>query len=320
MVFLFVELCTPRSTVASVRGIATVSIVIADTAAMTTNERLFLPVIEQLLAQGAEPQFIKILVNHTNTTLYEKLTKVNVPVKKLPHSTPRAQRKQYAYAYDATALRKSRDFLTVYDSLLSAAERRYNVPKEAIASILWVETRFGDFLGNYHVPSVYLSLALVTQPDYMQRNKERLKAEFEGSEEEWLEIERKLEEKSQRKAAWALSELLALQAMYKARAQNVLDLRGSWAGAFGLSQFIPSSYIKLAVDGNGDGNINLFDVHDAVHSIGNYLSNAGWNKSKRSQHRAVYNYNHSDAYVSAVLSLTKRLATQRVIAQYRKSS
>ncbi len=309
---------TPQPTVASTRGTATITSIIADTATMSANEKLFLPVMEQLLAQGAEPQFVKTIVNSANTAFYEKLTKINVPVKPKPPE-PKTPPKAYQYAYDDIALKKSSEFLTANDSLLTAAERKYNVPKEAITSIMWVETRFGDFLGNYHVPSVYLSFALVTQPQYLQKNKDRLKAEFEGTEEAWLEIEKKIEEKSQRKAAWAIGELLALQTMYKANAKAVLDLRGSWAGAFGLSQFLPSSYLKLAVDGNADGTVNLFDVRDAAHSIGHYLSDAGWNKSKKSQQRAVYNYNHSDAYVNAVLGLTKRLATNKALTENREA-
>jgi membrane-bound lytic murein transglycosylase B len=307
--FLLPPLGAPP-TVASTRGAATIGGVIADTAQMSANEKLFFPVMEQLLAEGANPEFVKRIVNHADATLYEKLTKITVPIKPVVKSTPsKTPPKAYQYAYNAIALKKSTEFLMEHDSLLRAVERRYNVPKEALASIMWVETRFGDFLGSYHVPSVYLSFALVTQPEYLQKNKDRLKTGFTGTDEEWVAIETKLEEKSQRKASWAMKELLALQKMYVTNPPSVLDLRGSWAGAFGLSQFLPSSYLKLAVDGNNDGVVNLFDVADAAHSVGNYLSAAGWSKAKKAQHRAVYNYNHSDAYVNAVLGLTKRLAT-----------
>jgi membrane-bound lytic murein transglycosylase B len=72
--------------------------------------------------------------------------------------------------------------------------------------------------------------------------------------------------------------------------------------------------MKLAVDGNSDGKINLFDVHDAAHSIGHYLSSAGWGGNKKSQHRAVYHYNHSEEYVAAVLGLTKRLSMAKAVS------
>lgn len=304
---------TAHTTVASTRGAATLTSIIADTSTMSANEKIFLPVMEQLLAQGADAQFVKQLVNHANAMFYEKLTKINVPVKP-PLPPSKTPPKTYDYATNALAIKKSGEFLLTNDSLLSAAERKYNVPKEAITSIMWIETRFGDFLGSYHVASVYLSFALVTQPEYLKKNKDRLKTEFEGTEEEWAEIEKKIEEKSQRKASWAINELLALQTIYKANPKQAMDLRGSWAGAFGLSQFLPSSYLKLGVDGNSDGTINLFDVRDAAHSIGNYLSNAGWGKNKKSQHRAVYNYNHSEAYVNAVLGLTKRLASDKALS------
>jgi membrane-bound lytic murein transglycosylase B len=52
---------------------------------------------------------------------------------------------------------------------------------------------------------------------------------------------------------------------------NFNDINGSWAGAFGIPQFLPSSFLKFAVDGNGDGVIDLFDMEDAIYSVGNYL-------------------------------------------------
>ena len=55
-------------------------------------------------------------------------------------------------------------------------------------------------------------------------------------------------------------------------------LRGSWAGAFGQTQFMPSTYLRLAVDGDGDGRRDLIDsVPDALASTANFLKHAGWN-------------------------------------------
>jgi membrane-bound lytic murein transglycosylase B len=86
---------------------------------------------------------------------------------------------------------------------------------------------------------------------------------------------------------------------------NVFALKGSWAGAFGLSQFLPSSFLRLALDGNGDGNIDLFSLPDAAHSVGNYLKGHGWTSSPEAQHKAVFGYNNSTKYVEAVLTLAE---------------
>ncbi|TAE31398.1 MAG: hypothetical protein EAZ92_02835 [Candidatus Kapaibacterium sp.] len=322
-------------TVASTRGSATGLSVLGDSAKLTKQQKFFLPVAEQLLVQGADAGFVKQVLNDTNLAFYEKLTKINIAThppepKPLPATPPKKRVNPYEYAYNDLAMKKASEFLLANDSLLSAAEQMYRVPKEAITSIMWIETRFGDFLGDYHVSSVYMSYAMATQPKFLQKNKDRLKADFSAYYEKqmqakveagkeltaqdtadvltkWAVIEEKMMEKAQKKASWAIGELIALQQMRKISPIPIQQLRGSWAGAFGLSQFIPSSYVKLAVDGNGDGKINLFDVRDAAHSVGHYLSNAGWGASKKARHRAVYNYNHSDDYVNAVLGLCTRL-------------
>jgi membrane-bound lytic murein transglycosylase B len=327
----------PESSVASVRGSGTTSSVLGDTAKLSKQQKFFLPVVEQLLAQGADVAFVKQLLYDSNLAFYEKLTKINVSVRPPEPKPVQPRTNHYEYAQNDIAVQKSSAFIALNDSVLHLAERTYNVPKEAITAIMWVETRFGDFLGNHHVPSVYLSYAMTTQAGCLQNNKDRLKAQFTAYHEKiwndkvkkkkeltskdtaevltkWADIEEKMLDKAQKKATWAIGELLALQNMRKVSPVPICQLRGSWAGAFGLSQFLPSSYLKLAVDGNSDGKINLFDVQDAAHSIGHYLSSAGWAVNKKSQHRAVYNYNHSEDYVAAVLGLTKRLSMSKAVS------
>ena len=84
-------------------------------------------------------------------------------------------------------------------------------------------------------------------------------------------------------------------------------MHGSWAGAFGLPQFIPTTFINFAVDGNNDGKIDIFSVSDAVFSIGNYLRANGWrdDKSYKEKLKVIYTYNHSRLYCETVLKLAK---------------
>jgi membrane-bound lytic murein transglycosylase B len=85
---------------------------------------------------------------------------------------------------------------------------------------------------------------------------------------------------------------------------------GSFAGALGISQFIPSSVLRFAQDGNKDGQINLFDHEDAIMSIAYYLKQHGWKPglSRNEQFRIVLTYNHSEYYAETILKVAERLS------------
>ena len=86
---------------------------------------------------------------------------------------------------------------------------------------------------------------------------------------------------------------------------------GSYAGAFGYGQFIPSSYNAYAIDGNDDGIRKPYDWYDVFASIGNYLVKNGYPvvdpTNQEKIYKSVYAYNHADNYVKAVLELRKEL-------------
>lgn len=63
-------------------------------------------------------------------------------------------------------------------------------------------------------------------------------------------------------------------------------------GAFGLCQFLPSSYLSFAIDGNGDGVVDLFNVEDVIFSVANYLKKHGWSDSFYHKVSALYAYNN----------------------------
>jgi membrane-bound lytic murein transglycosylase B len=89
-----------------------------------------------------------------------------------------------------------------------------------------------------------------------------------------------------------------------------LDLKGSFAGAIGLPQFLPGHHYNFGVDGNRDGAVDLFVPADAILSVGKYLNNHGW-QSKRppiKQQRAVIaEYNRSIPYIDTVLAMASQL-------------
>ena len=279
----------------------------------TEMERIkfFRPVIDTLLANGADTSFVYFIIFHENTHFDEKYAKIKVSntitsTKKTTVTGPYYSKK-YAHNYDALSIKKSKAFLKENLKILKKAEKEYGVSKEAITSVLWVETRHGGYLGDNHVISVYISLAMADQPEFIEKNTRAQKESFTGKEKDWPKIEEKLIARSKKKANWAREQLLAIEKMQEKSPIPVTDIKGSWAGAFGMAQFIPSSYMSWAVDGNGDGLVNLFEKEDAIFSVANYLKTNGWGKTEKSHQKAVFHYNNSNAYVYAVLKLAEKL-------------
>lgn len=135
------------------------------------------------------------------------------------------------------------DFVHQNRDLLTRVEAQYGVPAEVIASIIGVETRWGRFMGNYRVLD-----ALVTLGFYYPR-----RAEFFQDELEHFFLLSREEE------------------------LDPLELKGSYAGAMGMGQFIPSSYRNYAVDYDESGHRDLWSsVPDATASVANYLARHGW--------------------------------------------
>lgn len=135
------------------------------------------------------------------------------------------------------------EFWNKHQELLEAAEKKYQVPAEIIVAIIGVETYYGKRQGSYPVLDAISTLAF----HYPKR------AKFFASELEQYFL-------LSREQAWDLT-------------KN----KGSYAGAMGMGQFIPSSYRHYAVDFDGDGSINLFNSHaDAIGSVANYFNKHRW--------------------------------------------
>jgi len=86
-------------------------------------------------------------------------------------------------------------------------------------------------------------------------------------------------------------------------------MKGSYAGAIGIAQFMPTNAYKMAQDGNGDGRKNLYEHADAIASVAYYLKYHGWKPgiSAKKQHRMILHYNNSDVYANTVLKIAKKL-------------
>lgn len=149
-----------------------------------------------------------------------------------------------------------RAFMAQHRDALASAEARYGVPAEIITSIIGVETSYGANKGSYPVLDALYTLAF-----WYPRSGDPAKADRED-----------------RREAFFRNELYNLFALGRETGFDISQLKGSYAGAMGWGQFMPSSYREFAVDGDGDGRRDLFDSTDDVfHSIAHYfVKKGGW--------------------------------------------
>jgi membrane-bound lytic murein transglycosylase B len=198
----------------------------------------------------------------------------------------------------------AKKFLQSESAFLTQVEARYQVEKEVIVSILLIESSFGANTGNNTVFNVFFTLAQATDPEILQTTYQRLKEQYPQLSRE--EIELRAEKKSQ----WAYQELKNLLTIARRENLDVLNIKGSWAGAFGIAQFLPSSYLQYGVDGNKDRKVRLYNRYDSIESVANYLKEKGWKEglTEKKKRTIIRQYNNSTPYIDTVLKLSQKIS------------
>ena len=153
--------------------------------------------------------------------------------------------------------------------LLTELGEKYGVDPQFIVALWGLETGFGKNQGNYDVVEVLATLA------------------YEGRRRDFFESE-------------LLSALLILDEGHISHSK----FKGSWAGAMGQCQFMPSSYLAYGADGDGDGKIDIWkNKKDVFASIANYLSTVGWGSDEATKTKALMHWNRSTYFVASVFML-----------------
>lgn len=207
-----------------------------------------------------------------NKVFYNPRVEYYPELSQKPKPKEKPEKTDYAkFLLNKSSIQNGRDFLTEHDSLQQSVETIYGPEPEILTSIFRIETNFGKNTvgkrplkyGNtyYRIFNVFNSIFLL----------------------HWKENKRD----------WARQELIAWLVLCKEKDWSPFTY-GSSAGAFGYSQFLPSSYQAYAVDGNNDGQIDLFNWDDAHHSTANYLAKHGWKKDDWVKNSyAIRSYNPS---------------------------
>ncbi len=140
-----------------------------------------------------------------------------------------------------------------YPTMLGRVERKYGVPPHVILAFWGLESNYGAVKARHKLTDAFLTLM------------------YDGRRETFFG-----------------NQLIALMKIADKNNLDINDIHGSWAGAMGHFQFIPTTLAQYGVDGNGDGRIDIINsVGDAMHSAGNYLNRLGWNKGERIVRRVV---------------------------------
>jgi membrane-bound lytic murein transglycosylase B len=216
----------------------------------------------------------------------------------------RESKLNYDQFLDPPAVAKAREFLQLYEGTFARAEEIYKVDRQVIAAILLVETRFGSYTGKTPTLGVLTTFALMDQKQYRDKVWDLLSP---GDRAHWGR--EGFDQKLESRAKWAYDEICALVKWSDLQKIKASSFSGSVMGAVGWPQFLPSSMVRFAEDGNANGRIDLYEPTDAICSVANYLRGHGWKKtSSRSEQEAViYQYNHSRPYIQAVLGVAERL-------------
>lgn len=152
-----------------------------------------------------------------------------------------------AFLVDAQKVADGRAAMARHARALASAQRRYGVDRYTIAAVWGVESDYGKLQGKWALPQSLGTLACVPN----------------------------------RRSRYFRRELISTLKIVQRGDLPPGKLRGSWAGAFGQTQFMPSTYLRLAVDGDGDGRRDLVSsATDALHSTANFLRRAGWRRGQ----------------------------------------
>jgi len=199
-------------------------------------------------------------------------------------------------------IQTARQYMQQHMQELAAAQKAYGVDKEVITAIILVETKLGTYLGASRIINTLSTMAAISDPALREKLWKAIPESRRLSRQAFLK-------KAKRKSKWAYTELKALLTHASREGIDPAAIRGSYAGAMGIAQFMPSNVLSLAQDGNNDGRIDLFNHADAIMSVASYLSHYGWRPGidRKAAYRVLLRYNYSKPYANTVLKIADLL-------------
>ena len=252
------------------------------------------PLIERLSKDGLDPEFLSRLFTDERAGILPDRMAISLVSKE--------NEELYAQFLTPESILLAKKFLHQNLKHLKQVEKRFDVDKEVIVAILLVESKFGENTGRHRVLPALASMAIMDTPDNLQSNYLILHEIDAELSYEWVE------ERAKRRANWAYHELKCFLRIIRDEKLDPLEIKGSYAGALGMPQFIPSSYLAFAFSQRGFENW-VSSKEEAILSIANYLHLHGWKKklSVERKRKILWYYNHSDPYIETILQLAQKI-------------
>jgi membrane-bound lytic murein transglycosylase B len=254
---------------------------------------------ERLIKEGFDRSFVRSLYSKPEVAFDQKGA--------VSYFSHREATLNYDQFLTQTSIDQAIDYLGQHKKALKQAKKAYGVEEGVITAIILVESRLGTFIGKHMVLNTLSTLAALDDEDSRDMLWHTcVKHKAQGSRSQF-------DTWGRRKSAWAYRELKAFLQYVEAQRVDPYSVHGSYAGALGIAQFVPSSVIRFARDGNGDGQVNLYDHEDAIESIANYLKQHGWRPGMKrpKAFRILLHYNRSRYYAETILEVAERLGKLR---------
>lgn len=256
---------------------------------------------QQLIKDGFDPKKI----NNIYTNKAVKFTTTGTKI--FFYQFKDAEKKRnYSQFSQKASIAKASSYITTHTQTLARAQKEFKVDKTIITAILLVETQLGTY------PMKHLAINMLSSLSALSDNalKEKI----------WLTIPQnrkpkkgKFIKRADTKKHWAYKELKALLTYMEQNKLSPETVKGSYAGAIGFCQFMPSNIPSYASDGNKDGKIDLLNHEDAIFSVARYLKKHGWKPglTKKEQGKVIHRYNHDWYYVEAIQTISEKLKKQQ---------
>ena len=164
--------------------------------------------------------------------------------------------------------------------LINTVEKKYNIEKELLLSLMGIETNYGTYVGKMDILSSLSTLSY-----------------------------------DKRRSQFFTNELLILLKLIEKKKIDYKTLYGSWAGAFGFFQFMPSTIKNHALDFNNDNYIDLKNPFDAYASAGNYLNDMGWDQDSHCFYKVQLKENIKKKYLNVS---AKKLKNKKNLKYFKK--
>jgi membrane-bound lytic murein transglycosylase B len=265
-------------------------------ATVDPNGKPFSSIQNKLIADGFDPIKIKRLYDQPH--VFFEADGVTLLF------TYREARVDYAQFTNNWSIDKARQYMQKYEAELARIEEQYRVDKGVITAILLVETGLGASLGTRSTLNTLSTMAALMDPAVRDMLWDLIPDSKKISR-------KKFEKRAVARSKWAYKELKAFLTYTDREGFDPTTIPGSFAGAVGVAQFMPTSILAYGKDGDDDGMVDMLNHTDAMASVANYLKSHGWRQGqdRKKAEQIIHYYNHSTYYVNTILKIANLLKT-----------